>query len=212
MESKYKPEVIDNVFRALDDKQSLYLMGLSLASNDLSINLDSLDRYPDNERIYFFSNSISIIRELAHLVVEVDKSDLTQMFSKDTKDLFELLKSDLVPFNNASNNASLVKTVLKPIRDFSFHYNYNLTKSNEMCKIESVLSQIRKEHNISIGLSQRESSLLGQRYAYADSFRTNVTNQFLTADIVSKISDVTVNILSFVDSLVNDLVGKVKKT
>jgi hypothetical protein len=207
MESKYKPKVIDNVFRSLDDKQSLYLMGLSLASNDLAINLDSLDRYPDNERIYFFSNSISIIRELAHLVVEVDKSDLTQMFSKDTKGLFELLKSDLVAFDDAS----LAKTVLKPIRDFSFHYNYNLTKSNEMCKIESVLSQIREEHNISIGLSQDESSPLGQRYAYADLFRTNITNQFLTADIVSKISAVAVNVVFFVDSLVNDLVGKVKK-
>jgi hypothetical protein len=206
MESKYKPKIIDNVFRSLDDKQSLYLMGLSLASNDLAINLDSLDRYPDNERIYFFSNSISIIRELAHLVVEVDKSDLTQMFSKDTKGLFELLKSDLVAFDDAS----LAKTALKPIRDVSFHYN--LTKSNEIDKIKSVLSQIRKEHNISIGLSQDESSPLGQRYAYADSFRTNITNQFLTADIVSKISTVAVNVLSFVDSLVNDLVGKVKKT
>jgi hypothetical protein len=206
MESKYKPKVIDNVFRLLDDKKSLYLMGLSLASNDLAINLDSLDRYPDNERIYFFSNSISIIRELAHLVVEVDKSDLTQMFSKDTKGLFELLKSDLVAFDDAS----LAKTALKPIRDVSFHYN--LTKSNEIDKIKSVLSQIRKEHNISIGLSQDESSPLGQRYAYADSFRTNITNQFLTADIVSKISTVAVNVLSFVDSLVNDLVGKVKKT
>jgi hypothetical protein len=206
MESKYKPKVIDNVFRALDDKQSLYLMGLSLASNDLAINLDSLDRYPDNERIYFFSNSISIIRELAHLVAEVDRSDLTQMFSKDTKGLFELLKSDLVAFDDAS----LAKTALKPIRDVSFHYN--LTKSNEIDKIKSVLSQTRKEHNISIGLSQDESSPLGQRYAYADSFRTNITNQFLTADIVSKISTVAVNVLSFVDSLVNDLVGKVKKT
>jgi hypothetical protein len=206
MESKYKPKVIDNVFRALDDKQSLYLMGLSLASNDLAINLDSLDRYPDNERIYFFSNSISIIRELAHLVVEVDKSDLTQMFSKETKGLFELLKSDLVAFDDAS----LAKTVLKPIRNVSFHYNLN--ESNEIDKIKSVLSQIRKEHNISIELSQDESSPLGQRYAYADSFRTNVTHQFLTADIVSKISAVAVNVLSFVDSLVNDLVGKVKKT
>jgi hypothetical protein len=206
MESKYKPKVIDNVFRLLDDKKSLYLMGLSLASNDLAINLDSLDRYPDNERIYFFSNSISIIRELAHLVVEVDKSDLTQMFSKETKGLFELLKSDLIAFDDAS----LAKTVLKPIRNVSFHYNLN--ESNEIDKIKSVLRQIREENDISIGLSQRESSLLGQRYAYADSFRTNFTNQFLTADIVSKISAVAVNVLSFVDSLVNDLVGKVKKT
>jgi hypothetical protein len=206
MESKYKPKVINNVFRSLNDEQSLYLMGLSLASNDLAINLDSLDRYPDNERIYFFSNSISILRELAKLVVAVDKSDLTQMFSKDTKDLFELLKPDLLAFDDAS----LTKTVLKPIRDVSFHYN--LTKSNEIDKIKSVLSQIRKEHNISIGLSQDESSPLGQRYAYADSFRANVTDQFLTADIISKISGVAVNVLSFVDSLVNDLIGKVKKT
>ncbi len=205
MDSNYKPEVIDNFFKVLSDEQSLYLMGLSLASNDLAINLDSIGRYPNSENIYFFSNSISIIRELALLVVAVDKSDLSQIFSGDTKVLFELLKSDLVPFDNAS----LVKTVLKPIRDVSFHYD--LTKSNEIGKIKSMLIQIRRENKISIGFTKDESSPLGQRYIYADSFRTNIANQFLTTNVVSKISSVAVNVVSFVDSFVNDLLRKVKK-
>ena len=205
MDSKYKPKIIDNVFKELNNEQSLYLIGLSLVSNDLAINLDSLGRHPDNESIYFFSNSISIIRELALLVVAVDKSDLTQEFSKNTESLFNQLKSDLVPFDDAS----LAKTVLKPIRDVSFHYNFS--KSNEMGKVESVLSQLRKENNISIEFVKDESSPLGQRYTYADSFRTNVANQFLTKEIVSKISAVAVNVVSLVDSLMNDLLCKVKK-
>ena len=205
MDTNYKPEVLDNIFKALNDEQSLYLMGLSLASNDLAINLDSLGRYPNNESIYFFSNSISIIRELALLVVAVDKSDLTQNFSKNTEGLFELLKSDLVPIDDAS----LVKTVLKPIRDLTFHYN--LAKSNKMSKIEFVLSQLRKENNISIRFTKDENSPLGQRYTYADSFRTHVADQFLTTDVISIISSVAVNVVSFVDSLVNDLLLKIKK-
>ncbi len=205
MNSKYKTQAIDNIFKALNDEQSLYLMSLSLASNDLAINHDSLCRYPDNENIYFFSNSISIMRELALLVVAIDKSDLTQMFSEGTKDLFESLKSDLAPFNEPS----LVKTVLKPIRDISFHYN--LTKSNETDKIKSVLRLLRKKNNIDIGFTQGKNSPLDQRYTYADSFRTDVANQFLTAEIVSKISTVAVNVVAFVDSLVADLHNKVKK-
>ena len=199
MESKYEPKVVGNVFKALNDEQSLYLMGLSLAFNDLVINHDSLSRYPKNENGYFFLNSISIIRELALLVATIDNSDLTQKFSENTKNLFELLKSDLIPFHNES----IVKKVLKPIRDFSFHYDF--TKSAESGKIKPVLSQLRKESKISIGLIQGESSILDQRYTYADSFRIDVTSQFLTTETVSKISIIAVNVASFVDSRITDL-------
>lgn len=205
MESNYKPELIDNIFRSLNNEQSLLLLGLSLASNDLAINLDLMDKYLGDEKIYFFVTSISIIRELAHLVCAVDKSDLTKKFSNDTKDMFDLLRSDLATFESTS----LVKTALKPIRDFSFHYN--LTESSEMGKIVSVLSQIRMETNISIGFTKSGSSPLNQKYTYADSFRANVANQFLTTDVVSKISAVAVNVVSFVDSLVNDILCNVKK-
>jgi hypothetical protein len=70
---------------------------------------------------------------------------------------------------------------------------------------------MRKENKISIGFAKGKSSPLGQRYTYADSFRTNVADQFLTTDVVSKISAVAVNVVSFVDSLVNDILRKVKK-
>lgn len=202
MDSKYTQVEVDNVFKKLNDKQSLYLIGLSLASNDLVINNDSINRYPDSENGYFFSNSISIIRELAALVVAIDNSDLTQKFSDCTNDLFRQLKSDLMPFDDES----LVRKVLKPIRDISFHYNF--IKLGEMDEIKSVLNQLREENNISVGLLQDEKSILGQRYTYADSFRTNTTNQFLTTEIVSKISKVAVNVGTFVDSLVTDLIAK----
>ena len=201
MEPDYEANVVGNFFKALNDEESLYLIGLSLASNDLTINHDSLSKYPENENIYFFSNSISIIRELATLVVAIDKSDLTQKFSKNTGNLFKKLKCDLVPFDDDS----LAKTVLKPIRDISFHYN--LTKSDEMDKIKSVLGKLREENNISVRRMQGEKSILGQRYTYADLFRANITSEFLTTEIVSRISNVAVNVGAFVNSLVTDLVA-----
>ena len=204
MDSNYESKVIDNIFKELDDKQSLYLMGLSLASNDLAINIDLLERYPEGENFYFFSNSISIIRELAKLVNEVDKSGLTQYFSENTKSQFDFIKSDLAPFDDVS----LVKNVLKPIRDISFHYNFNELKKKD--KIETVLYQIRNENEILISFMKDKNSPLGQRYTYADLFRTNVCNQFLTRDIVSKLSTIARRIMSFVDSLVNDILSKVR--
>lgn len=202
MDSKYEQEVIENIFKTLNNEQSLFVMGLSLAANDLNINLDSIGRYPTSESIYFFSNSISIIRELALLVVAIEKSNLANEFSDNTMDLFKQLKSELIPFDNDS----LVKSVLKPIRDLSFHYNFN--KSNQKGAVESVLDQLKLEAKISVGFSKDVNSPLGQRYLYADSFRTDIANKFLTEEIVSKISAVAVNVISFVDSLLNDFVCK----
>jgi len=38
MDSKYEQEVIENIFKTLNNEQSLFVMGLSLAANDLNIN------------------------------------------------------------------------------------------------------------------------------------------------------------------------------
>jgi len=203
VQSKYKPGVIGNVFRALNSRHSLHLIGLSLASNDLAINLDAIGKYPENESSYFFYNSISIIRELALLVVEIDKSNLSQKFSKNTCDSFEKLKSELAPFHEKS----LVKSVLKPIRDVTFHYNF--AKSTDADKLELMIEHLKKLQKLEVGLVPYQHSPLAQRYTFADTFRNDFVNQFLTKNVVSKISAVSVDIVSFVDSLMADLAQEV---
>lgn len=82
MSSKYKQELIENVFSILNDEQALFLMGLSLASNDLCINLESMANFSEEENIYFFVNSLSIIREIAKLVEVIENSDFMDFFQK----------------------------------------------------------------------------------------------------------------------------------
>jgi len=199
MDSKFKVHLTDNIFKELDSELSLYIMGLSLASNDLTINLDSLKHYPASESIYFFSNSISIVREVASLLVEIDKSNLKQFYSQDTDVLYKGLKSDLLPFHDGS----IVKSTLKPIRDFTFHYNLNKFKDNEV--LNAVINKVKESNQIEIGFNPVDETVLGQRYTFADTFRTEITNQYLSKDIVKKLSSITVNIGNFVDSLMRDL-------
>ncbi len=205
MESKYKPHNIDNVFRSLNDDLALYIMGLSLASNDLAINLDALIRYPEVENGYFFSNSISIMRELATLMIEIKKTRLPNEFSDGTKSLFETLLSELESFADGS----LVKSTLKPLRDISVHYNLN--KSDEVGKLKSVLNEIKDQSRINVGFTEATGAPNDQRYLYADEFRAKVISKFLDEKITSKISHVAASAVKFVDSILTDLVTANKR-
>jgi hypothetical protein len=199
VQSKYESGSIGNVFRALDSKHTLHLIGLLLASNDLLLNLDAIGKFPKKESGYFFYNSISIIRELALLVVEIDKSNLPQKFSNNTFDSFEKLRSELTSFHDKS----LVKSVLKPIRDVTFHYNFSKSKNAE--KLHLLIKELRELEKIEVGLIPHQHSVLAQRYTFADTFRSEFINQFLTNEIVSKITAVSVGVVSFTDSLMADL-------
>lgn len=202
MESKYKAGVTDNVFKGLSDEHSLFLMGLSLASNDLFINLDTFKHYPPSESNYFFSICISILREMALLVVDIKKSEFTQQFSSDTNVLFKKLISELEPYNDDS----LAKSTLRPIRNFTFHYNLNKQKEKEL--MISMINKVKKLKEIDVGLDPKEESALGQRYIFADTFRADFINHFLSKDTVSNISSISVDIGNFVDSLMFDFYKK----
>lgn len=89
MDSKYTPGVAHNVFAALNSEESLRVLGLSLAANDLMSNLGAMEVVPESENSYFFYNSIAIIREVAKLVVGIGKSTLSQKCSEDTWNSFE---------------------------------------------------------------------------------------------------------------------------
>jgi len=200
MESKYSPHVARNVFSALTSDESLRVLGLSLAANDLMSNLNAMGTLPEDETTYFFYNSIAIVREVAKLVVSTETSTLSERFSDETWTSFKELEAVLAPYHDAS----LARSVLKPIRDVTFHYD--LTKSKEATHWNAILEETRRQEQLDVGISSDDRSLHGQRYTFADRLRTEYVNRFLTTEIVSQLSSVSVSIGVFVDFLLTDLV------
>lgn len=200
MDSDFELGEVENIFRILSEEESFFVIGLALVSNDLMLNHKSLCEYTDDENIYFFISSISIIRELAALLMEIDKSRLPKLFSDNTNKLYGALKNELQSFDDDS----LTKSVLKPLRNLTFHYNFLKSKESEVLK--SSLIDLKNQDTIRVKVSKNSKSLIGQRYTFATSFRTTITNNFLNSEITSKISEIAVNTGYFVDSLLNDLV------
>ncbi len=204
MESDFIQGTIPNVLQILCDEQALLLMDLSIASNDLAINVDAIGRFPITDNSYFFYSSISIVREIAKLVVKVEDSNFLTSFSSNSKHMFSELHAELCSFEDES----LAKQTLKPIRDLTFHYN--IGESSARNNVVSALHQLREENKLEIGLKAGVENPLGQRYTFADKFRSDVINQFLSNELVSRISALSVNIGCLVDSLIADLVEKQK--
>ena len=202
MESEFVPGTIPNVLQILCDEQALLLMDLSTASNDLSVNVEAIGKFPITESSYFLYSSISIVREIAKLIVKIEDSNFLETFSDNSKSIFSDLHDELSSFEDLS----LAKQTLKPIRDLTFHYDFGESSVRE--NVVLALHQLRKEGHLEIGLKAGADSPLGQRYLFADRFRSDVINQFLSEKLVSKVSAVSVNILRLVDSLISDLVAK----
>lgn len=201
MQPKYQPETVDNFISSLDVEDSLYLVSLCLASNDLVLNLDAIGNFHESENSYFFYSSIAIVREIAHLVIRPDKSNISQKFSRNTAELLRELKEKLAPFNDES----LVKSVLKPIRDMTFHYDFAGPKYRS--KFEAALQNLREQKRIEIGIAPDQHSPLGHKYTFADKFRSECVNSFLSEEVVPSISTISAGVVAFVDSLMADLVG-----
>jgi hypothetical protein len=201
MDSKYTTGVAHNVFATLYAEESLRVLGLSLVANDLMSNLEALRIVPENENSYFFYNSIAIIREVAKLVASTKESTLTHRFSDATWKVFEELIAVLVPYHDTS----LAKSILKPIRDVTFHYDL---AQSPAAGWDKVLDGIRKLDQLDVGLMPDNLSLHGQRYTFADQIRAEYVNQFLTKETVAQLTSVAVSIGEFVDSLLTDLVGR----
>lgn len=205
VDSKYKPCVTRNGFATLNPVESLLVIGISLAANDLVSNVEAMGIIPEGENTYFFYSSIAIVREVAKLVARIQESTLSQKFSAETRSSFKELAATLVPYHDTA----IVKSVLKPIRDVTFHYD--LTKSNTDGSWDSILDKICRLDQLDVRLVSDDCSLRGQRYTFADRFRTDYVNQFLTRQVVSEISAVSVRIGVFVDSVLTDLVHELKR-
>lgn len=190
---------LPNVFQRLSDEDALYLLGFSLAANDLASNLDALTKIPDSENLYFFTASISIMRELANLVKDVDKTDFLEWVSDESRKQFAVIRHDLLPFNERS----LTRSTLKPLRDCTFHYSYS--KSQTYAELVNILETLRADDSIVVGFEEGADTALGQRYVYADKFRSEVAQQYLDSELTSKLSAVAVNTMCFVDSVIADV-------
>lgn len=197
--SEYELGEIDNILKNISDASALQIIRLSMASNDLMSNHKAICHFPDNENGYFFYNSISIVREVAKLVAEIRESKLVNIFSGRTQSSFEILKNNLLPFNEDS----LSKSALKPIRDVNFHYKFPKISSDT--KVSSLLQEIKNNEKLAVGVKPKEEDLRSIRYTYADWFRNEYINSHLSSEIVSVISSIAVEIVAFLDSLQADI-------
>jgi len=198
MTSPYESGFAKNVFQQLDTECSLCVLGLCLASNDIALHHSLIDKSEAGEKNYRFAASLSILREIAKMVEPIEKLAFATRFSQETKDLLQDLKRDLQPFQDNS----LTKGTLKPIRDFTFHYDFSKVDQN---KIDSLLDEIKKEKKLEFRARSDDNSILRNRYTFADAFRSKLIESYLTKDLVDKITVAVVNVISFTDSLLADL-------
>ena len=200
MTSAYEKGFSKNIFKLLDADCSLCVLGLCLASNDLVMHHSLLDKSEAAEQNYHFAASLSILREIAKMVESIEEFSFVTYFSQGTQDMLQALKIDLQPFEDDS----LAKGTLKPIRDFTFHYDF--TKSDQN-KIDSLLEEIKKEPELEVRAISSENSVLRYRYIFADVFRSKLVTSFLTKDLVNRITIAAVNLIAFTDLLLADLSG-----
>ena len=199
IESNYGIGEIPNSLKNLDEISILQIIRLSCASNDLATNTYSLRKFPRGENGYFFYNSISILREIAKLIKELSNSKLYGVFSDNTVVEFSVLEKLLVPFHDKS----LSKSVLKPIRDANFHYNF--PNGNHDSLVKKLVSQLKSMEVLSVGVKPEEDDLLSIRYTFADWFRNEYINSHLDSGLVKSIATVSVGIVAFLDTLMADL-------
>ena len=200
MTSPYESGFTKNMFQQLDTECSLCVLGLCLASHDIVLHHSLIDKSEAEEKNYHFAASLSILREIAKRVEPIEKLAFATRFSQGTKDLLQDLKRDLQPFQDNS----LTKGTLKPIRDFTFHYDFTKADQN---KIDSLLDEIKKEKKLEFRAKSDENSILRNRYTFADAFRSKLVESYLTENLVDKITVAAVNVFAFTDSLLVDLLG-----
>lgn len=201
MDNRFETTTIGNVLQSLSDDDALRVIELSLAANDLALNVEAIRRFPESENMHFFVTSLSVLRELAKLIDIIDTDTFQGKMSGETKGLLQKVKSSLDSFEKGS----LVKDTLKPIRDVTFHYNHIGEKGGAMPLIEQALSEVKMQGTLELGFVKNDDSIRGQRYIYADKFRSKILEQLLSNEIVSTITNVSVNVFAFVDSLLADL-------
>jgi len=194
MTTTYKNGFAKNVFQQLDTDSSLCVLGLCLASNDIVLNREQIDNSRDEEKIFFFATSLSIVREVAEIVTKIDKCMLKTYFSQNTITLLENLKRDLPPLTNRT---------LRPVRNLTFHYDF--TKSPQKKRLSSLLDEIKNESELKVRINSDDNSILRHRYTFADIFRNKLVDSYLSKEIVNQISVVAANIIAFTDSLLTDL-------
>jgi hypothetical protein len=200
MTAEFATESINNFLPGLTDDEALMVLALSTAANDLASCQKVLKSLPEVEQTYFFALSLSILRELAKVVADV-RASFDRAASIETMNILAELSSKLTPFDDDS----LSKSVLKPVRDLTSHYDYKKMNKESHGRIDAAIVEVKKKATLSISFDSSKSGLLKNRYVFADEFRASLIGQWLTTDLVTEISTIAVSVLALVDSLLHDL-------
>ena len=201
MTDRYQKEKVSNVLRSLSREDGLCLIVLAQASNDLNLNIEAIGKFAETENMYFFVSSLSILRELAKVVAVIDENRFEGKMSNKTIYFLQEVKTCLASFEAGS----LVKETLKPIRDVTFHYDHMGANGKVKSLIDQAQSILESQGALEVGFLEGSQSPSGQRYFFAEAFRSNILNQLLSEALVSTISAASVSVVSLVDSLLADL-------
>ena len=206
--SDYVVEDLGNIFKNIPDSVLRWIIALSMAANDLVLNVKMMRHFDDlpPESHYFFRLSLSHLREIAKILSSYNKMEEIRYFlrclDKETRKIYKKITKLLVPFEESS----ITKKVLVPIRSYCFHYPRE--KDKEYKDWPAFLKTFSK---IGVRFNKNEESVMRTRYLFVDHIVSDKVNKHLSKDITDKISYVAFYVVEFVDSILAILKSKLLK-
>jgi len=178
-----------------------FVVSLAMAANDLIICHKRIQSSnSDDEMNYLFRQSISHLREVAKFIKGAKENDevkiLLESVHADVYKHWESLLKNISTFEDDS----LSRSVLKPIRDITFHYpDINGEYYPELPKVFRALDKVE------VKFVKGGSTLVDQLYLFAECTRGFLVNAKLSKKIVRILSFVTVDLAVIVDGVLEHL-------
>lgn len=199
-----------DVGKIFSDREPVFIrwvVSLAMAANDLSFLANNIkSAQVDHEKFYFFRLASAHLREIAKVIGESRQDEIIATYisklDNEAKTTYKKIEKRLGSYDNQS----LVKNILKVPRDEIFHYpnikgDFWPSLSEEVKSLDKIL----------VEFSQNDKTILGTRYKFIDVLISQRINKGLSKDLVGQLSAVTVDVISFVDSIFEYLVKIHKK-
>ena len=204
-EKNYIVEDLKNIFKDVPDPILRWVIGLSMAANDLALSVKLMKNYEDlaPESHYFFRLSLSHLREVANFVKRYSKNNGIQDFLKsldaETQQMYSEITETLIPLEQGG----ITKDILLPIRNSCFHY-----PSEDGSLFKDWPGVLKELTEIEVRFDKNDKTILGTRYIFADVVVSKKVNNCLSKETTDKISYIAFHTVQFVDRVLHFLKNK----
>ncbi len=201
MNSAYIEDRIPNSLASMEDGVLRWFLSLVMAANDIALSAKKIrETHEDFEQLYYFRLGFSHLREIAKVVgLSSERPEVRSFLAslpKDIADEYDVIICVLGDYTDRG----LTKNALKDVRDELFHYPD--TAGEYWDGIEAT---IKNQADLKVKyLEESKNYINTRRYYFTDCLISERTNADLNIEIVNKSSAVAVNIMSFVDKVLED--------